>query len=348
MSTQLSPEAEAKRARALQVAEALSEGCQPDPEHESEDSALWDFEAEEETLEEDEGSEPGLRVGSKVVATLIVELNGTAVPVEVSATIASLWENKTHCSLRIGNVPLSRVEKTEGETPKRKRTKRKKAAEPAETAESAATVDGNEPLAHKKPKPSKAAPDSEGAAPESEGAAPEPPTAKSSKPLAADRKPNAVARIAVLPRKCTPEQAEAMVALMAQIQNARLFVAVPPCTSLPPALEPHTAIPFSAVTNSGVSRPCVRRMIDAVASALAVKTSNLLCAVAYTDSAADSDLTRRKNVQLIHPELVTKYGLETAAPKLAKIAASHAYRSLLAAPTADAPPAAAGPGRGAP
>ena len=82
-------------------------------------------------------------------------------------------------------------------------------------------------------------------------------------------------------------------------------------------------------------------MIDAVASALAVKTSNLLCAVAYTDAAADSDLTRRRNVQLIHPELVTKYGLETAAPKLAKIAASHAYRSLLAAPTADAPPAAA-------
>jgi hypothetical protein len=127
-----------------------------------------------------------------------------------------------------------------------------------------------------------------------------------------------------------------MIALMEGIKNAPLFVAVPQGTSLPPNIEAHTPVPFIAVTNSGVARPCLRRIIERAATALgATKPADLLCAVAYTDAATDTDLPTRKNVQLIHPALAQEHGLDAAAPKLATFATSQAYHSLLSAPAPD-------------
>lgn len=341
--SQLSPEA--RRARALEVAKDLSGGRENDPnDTEDEESSEWDFTSEQDEGEaaekaqgegepaekaqgeggaagphESEAAQP-LKVGTMVLAKISVVINGDEVVVPVRGRIGSLWKDELHCSLHIPRLPLSQVEPI---TEPRKRApkrapKRKKAAE----------LDHDEPLGHKKPKPEQTP------TPQGASAATSPKTPKPGK--------EAVARIAVLPPKCTPEQAEQMVRLADQIGNAPLFVAAPEHTPIPPGLEQHTQIPFVSVTNSGAKRPCLRRILAEVATRLGVAPSDLLCALVYTDAATDAELPTRQNVQLIHPAVVAQYG-ELATTKLAKIAASQAYASLPGASTAAPAAKAASP-----
>jgi hypothetical protein len=247
----------------------------------------------------------------------------------------------------LGRKPKPSAESAPEEPPKPEPKRKPKAAAKRQSPEESDDSQADMPLGRKTTKkaklstaaPAAAAPEVQSTASPAKSPASGPrSTSPKPKKAPAARQPTKVARIVVLPPKCTSEQAEVMIALMEGIKNAPLFVAVPQGTSLPPNIGAHTPVTFIAVTNSGVPRPCLRRIIEGAATALgATKPADLLCAVAYTDAATDADLPTRKNVQLIHPALAEQYGLDAAAPKLATFATSQAYHSLLA----DAPPVAA-------
>jgi hypothetical protein len=217
------------------------------------------------------------RNGDKVVVTLQGLVNGKITNVEVSgASVVRVWAGGQTLTLSVSGVPISRVvpmpeqpaESAPEEAPKPK--PKPKAAPKRKTEEPDEDSDDEKPLGRKtkkakKAKPSTAAP--AGAEPEVHSSpAPtslsRPSTSPKPKNAPAARKFTAVARIVVLPSKCTSEQAEVMIALMAGIEKAPLFVAVPQGTSLPPNIEAHTPIPFIAVINSGVARPCLQAQND--------------------------------------------------------------------------------------
>jgi hypothetical protein len=103
----------------------------------------------------------------------------------------------------------------------------------------------------------------------------------------------------------------------------------------PPDIGPFHEIVVSYAAGAGKQQPAIdlREMHAMVAKRLGVTPANLICAIAFDQTAnvvCDMEFAEFPNVQLICPHLVKARGGAYAAPKIPAFVLSPAYQTILA------------------
>jgi hypothetical protein len=238
---------------------------------------------------------------------------GKALSATISAFVGAIYESGTTFAARIPNIDFASVTPR----PTKKGPKRQSPDAESPAAESQSQPDATPPkLSAKKAKPAP----------------------KAATPVAAAR------LLVVTDQLSTAESLRALIATMDAIRAAPLYVATTtafPLSAFDNAIEVCLAGAMSKKNEWVVN---LRETAETVAQCAGVALADLSLAIAYdgpTVLREDVPFAQLGNVQLINPIILARAGLVFAAPKLADLAASPAYKRILE--PAQAPSAAPQP-----
>ena len=241
---------------------------------------------------------------------------GRALSATIPAFVGAIYESGTTFAARIPNIDFASV------TPRPTKKGTKRASVPAH----------------------------EGASDDDATVTPPKPSAKKAKPAPKAATPVAAARLLVVTDQLsTAESIRALIATMDAIRAAPLYVATTtefPLSAFDNAIEVCLAGAMSKKNEWVVN---LRETAETVAQCAGVALADLSLAIAYdvpTVLREDVPFVQLSNVQLINPIILARAGLAFAAPKLADLAASPAYKRILEA--AQGPGAAPQPPQPAP
>ena len=236
---------------------------------------------------------------------------GRALSATIAAFVGAIYEKGTTFAARIPNIDFESV------TPRPTKKGTKRASVPAH----------------------------EGASEDDATVTPPKPSAKKAKPAPKAVTPVAAARLLVVTdQTSTAESLRALIATMDAIRAAPLYVATTtafPLSAFDNAIEVCLAGAMSKKNEWVVN---LRETAETVAQCAGVALADLSLAIAYdgpTVLREDVPFAQLGNVQLINPNILARAGLVFAAPKLADLAASPAYKRILE--PAQAPSAAPQP-----